>query len=270
MPIHTGRLLLTPADPRLAVPIQDLRLTLEQVRFIGETLPEAKPALMSQSLCLAACQDQGGSQSPGIDQNQFQNHIQDQDQNQNPLQDQFHNLDQSLNRDQFLNRDQDNDRDPDREAPASTGQGGSQDFLPGDHFLNLLVFAGCSVHVDLAPPSGGGPFTHIRLLGPFPHPRLLAGRNTRPPRCPACRDPYRDWRAALISAAIPTWICSSCASALPAWAWDWKHQGGYGRTIIAVEEVFPGEAEPAPTLLEALQRLTATPWRHFYVQDETT
>jgi len=147
MPIHTGRLVLTPADPLLAPLTQDLRQTLEQLGFLGPSLPAARAALVRHG--------QGIIQSLGSDQ------------------------------------------DPDQGAHPCAGQGRSHGFLAGEQFLALLAFAGCSVNVDLAPKPGGGPFTHIRLLGPLPQPRLLAGRNTRPPRCPRCRTPYRDWQPAL-------------------------------------------------------------------------
>jgi hypothetical protein len=153
-------------------------------------------------------------------------------------------------------------------APLA-GIGGG--FLAGEGFLGLIIFAGCSVTVELSPDAAGDdPFTHVQLLGPFPEPRLISGRNTRPPRCPACRAPRRDWRAALTepaAAAAPPLPCPACGTAQPPWAWDWKGTAGFGRVFVAIEEIFPGEATPAPALNAALEGLTGRPWRHFYVQD---
>jgi hypothetical protein len=144
-------------------------------------------------------------------------------------------------------------------------------FLVGQRFFELVTFAGCAVQLELAPPPTGGlPFCHIRLIGPFARPTLLQGRNARPPRCRACRTPLKDWRERLgpqnPGEGIPL-PCPACGTARPPWDWDWKESAGFGRFFIAVEEVFPGEAAPAPALLELLTRETGAAWRYFYVQD---
>jgi hypothetical protein len=153
-------------------------------------------------------------------------------------------------------------------APLA-GIGGG--FLAGEGFLGLIIFAGCSVTVELSPAAAGdGPFTHVRLLGPFRDPRLISGRNTRPPRCPGCRAPHRGWRTALAEAGVvgaPPLACPACGAVQPPWAWDWKGTAGCGRVFVDIEEIFPGEATPAPALNAALEQLTGSPWRHFYVQD---
>jgi len=59
-------------------------------------------------------------------------------------------------------------------------------FATGEHFLRLLAFTGCAVQLDSAPNDLGGTFVHIRLECTAAAPKLLAGRNARPPRCPSC------------------------------------------------------------------------------------
>jgi hypothetical protein len=49
--------------------------------------------------------------------------------------------------------------------------------------------------------------------------------------------------------------------------WDWKGNAGLGRVFVVVEEIFPGEALPSPALTDVLERLSGSPWRHFYVQE---
>ncbi|MBK1699881.1 hypothetical protein [Thiococcus pfennigii] len=136
----------------------------------------------------------------------------------------------------------------------------------GPSFLALITFAGCAVHVDTeARDEGAGPFTHVRLGGPLAEAQLRVGHNTRPPRCPTCRERLADWRAALDPGQPLT--CPGCATSAPACAWDWRAQAGCGRLFVDIEEVFPGEAVPTQALMGALEALGAGPWRHFYLQD---
>jgi hypothetical protein len=149
--------------------------------------------------------------------------------------------------------------------------GNDRAFFAGERFLDLLIFAGCSVQIELTPPADGRSFCHVRFRGPAGHPELIRGRNTRPPRCPACRAPRRDWKDILLApvpANDPRLVCESCGAEHPPWDWDWKGNAGFGRTFVQVEEIFPGEATPAPALTEILEGVSAGPWRHFYVQDE--
>lgn len=143
-------------------------------------------------------------------------------------------------------------------------------YATGPRFLELVIFAGCAVQLELLPRGDGGPFCHVRLAGPYPLPRFLCGRNTRPPRCPACRAPLKDWAGAALgwdrSAEQPL-ACPACGSSAPAHRWDWKEGAGFGRLLVVIEEVFPGEAVPAPALLDLLARASGRPWRYFYVQD---
>jgi hypothetical protein len=145
-------------------------------------------------------------------------------------------------------------------------------FQVGERFLELIVFAGCSVQVAISPSTNSGdPFCYVRLSGPFQQPRLLHGRNSRPPRCRACRAPLEDWKRQLPTneGGEPARLrCPACGDESYPWSWDWKESAGFGRFFIGVEEIFPGEATPTPGLMATLRRATGTPWRHFYVQDD--
>ena len=153
---------------------------------------------------------------------------------------------------------------------ARLGEGPQAGFRIGSGFFSLLAFTGCAVTLETE-PNGGAPFCHIRLSTASEHPRPMVGRNTRPPRCPACRARLTDWRD-----REPDWranrhagvTCPSCGETRPPWLWDWKHQGGFGRFFIQIEEVFPGEAMPTPALFDLLMRASGVGWRHFYIQDD--
>ena len=146
-------------------------------------------------------------------------------------------------------------------------------YAVGEDFLHLIAFAGCAVQVELTPSTESDrPFCHIRIAGPFAEPALLIGRNTRPPRCPACRVPLRAWRDTLRDRIPGAWHpeplpCPACATVSPVCTWDWKETGGCARLSLSVEEVFPGEASPTDNLMQVLEGVARTPWRHFYIQD---
>lgn len=144
-------------------------------------------------------------------------------------------------------------------------------FAVGRNFLSLLAFSGCAVAIAADPATApGSAFCHVALPAPTPAPRLLWGRNTRPPRCPACRARLADWQRRVLDAPLrplPGLTCTQCGETRPPWRWDWKEQGGYGRQFILVEEVFPGEAVPTAPLLEILIDASGSGWRYFYVQD---
>jgi len=142
-------------------------------------------------------------------------------------------------------------------------------FLVGDRFLQLVTFAGCSVRVELS-PTDGSPFCHIRIAGPFGSPIFVHGRNTRPPRCPICRSPLQDWKLPLAlwePVAAADIQCSACGGKKPPWDFDWKEKAGFGRLLVQVEDVFPGEATPTPELMNLLTRSAQGEWCHFYIQD---
>ena len=149
--------------------------------------------------------------------------------------------------------------------PAEDGRA----FFVGTRFFEWLTFAGCAVRMPLRPPADGGAFCHVRLPDPPDRPVLLHGRNTRPPRCPDCRAPRRSWREPQPPEALVLWTCPACGATRPACDWDWKESAGCGRSVVWIEEVFPGEASPSPALLRILEPLSGGPWRHCYVQDDS-
>jgi hypothetical protein len=158
--------------------------------------------------------------------------------------------------------------------PVADGQA----FRAGNALGEVIGFTGCAVQFA-APDQGAesaGPW--IRIPSTARQPRLLFGRNTRPPRCPACAAPLRDWRGQLppsapmeaqppgCDATLPL-QCGTCGAGAPAYRWRWGRHAGAGRSLVSVEEVFPGEAAPLPALLTALAGLSAGPWGYFFVQD---
>jgi len=148
-------------------------------------------------------------------------------------------------------------------------EGCNEAFAVGERFLQLVIFAGCSVRIELS-PMGEVPFCHIRFTGPFRRPVFLSGRNTRPPRCRNCRGRLRNWQAVRSdrdNAQLVQIPCPTCGETSPPWSYDWKGQAGFGRLFIQVEEIFPGEATPTPALMGLLAASSGCKWRHFYIQE---
>jgi len=149
-------------------------------------------------------------------------------------------------------------------------EGCANAFEVGDRFPQLIALTGCAVAFDTAPSDPEHAFTHVTLHGPYITPRLISGRNTRPPRCPECGKglaAWRDWLRQQHPQPRPQLRCMHCTSAAPGWLWNWGRQGGFGRCFVCIEEVFPGEGSPLPALLDALGTLGIGDWRFFYVQD---
>jgi hypothetical protein len=152
-------------------------------------------------------------------------------------------------------------------------------FAAGAALGSLVAFTGCAVQFD-------GPETAMADSGPWIEippatatPRLLWGRNTRPPRCQDCGTALRIWRERLAApdelADLPgrscdaglSLRCDTCGTEAAVHRWRWGRHAGAGRSFVLIEEVFPGEARPLPPLMQALTELGAGPWSFFYVQD---
>jgi hypothetical protein len=142
-------------------------------------------------------------------------------------------------------------------------------FAAGPSLLDLIGFTGCAVHLD-TDGATGDTYLHMRIEGPHPHAVLKHGRNTRPPRCPTCGAALAGWReqySATPPGQPPLLRCARCGGEGQARDWDWRRHGGFGRIFVSVEEVFPGEGQPLPRLLAALEDLGTGPWHYFYIQE---
>lgn len=138
-------------------------------------------------------------------------------------------------------------------------------FLTGAQFLQRISFLGCSPNLPLG---GNGlddnTVCSIRILGPYASVRLLTGHNSRPPRCPACRQPLPEWRDH-IATPNKEIHCPACGQVESLAAFNWRQLGAAARLFIAISQVFPGEAVPTAGLMDMLQS-EGGEWDYFYVQ----
>lgn len=139
-----------------------------------------------------------------------------------------------------------------------------RDHLVGDKFLNYMTFVGCSPYVRLEPTTEGtGEFCHISILGPFQTPRLFVARNHTRPRCPRCKHRPTDWKARLPQWQVnpaQEWLCENCNISLSPISLDWRQYGAWGRVLVEIHHIYPGEAIPAESILESLQNTTGNSW----------
>jgi hypothetical protein len=148
---------------------------------------------------------------------------------------------------------------------------GGDRFLPGERFLDLIAFLGCSPFVNLAPPEGLEAcealdrFCHIQVRETGDRLLFRRARHAPPPRCPSCRAPAQGWEALATADAAP-WRCPACGRLAAAHELDWRQAAGIGRLFVEVWGVHPGEAVPGEEVLGTLERTTDCPWRWFYHQ----
>ena len=150
---------------------------------------------------------------------------------------------------------------------------GKTHYRPGEEFLSLMTFLGCSPVVALGEPGlTGEDFCHVAFEGPAEQTQFIGGKNVKEPRCPKCGHRYSAWQELLgaweTDKANYCVICPDCGSELPLTALKWRQCAGFGRYFIKVWGIFEGEAVPSDRLLDALQQHTGTAWSYFYVRSE--
>ncbi len=149
-------------------------------------------------------------------------------------------------------------------TPLSDGE--EETFRPGERFLHLLTFLGCSPVVALGEPGAtGDSFCRIRVpetAGPMQF--IGSGRA---PRCPACRasvEPWSNWVEALENGEPPHMNCSACGEEIEPIRLNWRRSAGCARYFLAVPGIFEGEAVPSEELLSQLLTVTGIDWDYFY------
>jgi hypothetical protein len=148
---------------------------------------------------------------------------------------------------------------------------GATHYQPGDEFLTLITFLGCSPVISLGEPGKtGDEFCHIALEGPYDKPHFAAGDNLKIPRCPGCGHRFETWQP-----LIEQWQdhpeetrfdCPECSRTLSAPELRWRKCAGFGRFFIKVWGIFESEAVPNPNLMSVLKKRTGCDWLHFYVR----
>lgn len=149
---------------------------------------------------------------------------------------------------------------------------GAEHYRPGEEFLHLLTFLGCSPVVALGEPGlTGEEFCHIEFTRVTEQPRFVAGENIKVPRCRHCNQRIDNWNAVIEtwrSQGVEQWHCPSCGKDTPLHRLKWKQCAGFGRQFIKVWGIFEGEAVPGEELMNALRKITNSEWDYFYCRTQ--
>ena len=141
-------------------------------------------------------------------------------------------------------------------------------YLPGDDFLNLLTFMGCSPNINLHPDEGEN-FCFVAFSPGSDEIRCLGYTGTAFAKCPGCRARFKteetmdDWYA-----TDRTYTCQRCHTEARLSDMDWRKEAGYGRFSITVANIHPHEAVPADKLLDCLHSSSGFDWNYFYATNE--
>ncbi|MFA7387461.1 MAG: hypothetical protein WCZ87_07360 [Thiohalobacteraceae bacterium] len=150
---------------------------------------------------------------------------------------------------------------------------GREHYLPGDAFLDHIVFLGCAPTIELAAPAHdveaaarAGRFCHLFLHPVTPRPRARIRRNQLP-RCPRCRSDIAADRLPPPADPLRESVCPHCGSTAALADLNWRQAGGHARIYLDIFGIYAGEAVPGDGLLDALSRTTAGRWSFFYIED---
>lgn len=147
---------------------------------------------------------------------------------------------------------------------------GEKHYRPGEDFMMLMTFLGCSPMIATGEmDSNGEQYCHIAIEGPLQEPRYIVGDNIKTPRCPSCGHRFDDWRSLLESwqeSPEDELACPGCNEHYSATRLRWRKSAGFGRFFIKVWGIFESEAVPSPNLLTSLKNVSGTEWRHFFIR----
>lgn len=134
------------------------------------------------------------------------------------------------------------------------------DFLVGEKFLDQISFMGCSPNIKLNDENKDGKFTFIRIKTTDTI-TALTSKYSFSPHCPHCKKPDKNWRELLQDNQL---VCSHCQTNSEAWKYNWRKSAGFGRCFIEITDIYPKEAIPQTSLLDALEKHFGVSWGYFF------
>ena len=147
---------------------------------------------------------------------------------------------------------------------GSSIEGMQSSYFAGEMFLQLITFMGCSPHIRFEPEDEQDKGYCYITLADYETLQIRVSEHARPPRCSACKKPVgKAWQTAVSQGEQIT--CPHCYQQQRPDQLSWRNDSGMGHFFIEIHNVFPGEAQPVPRLLQQLQIIDASQWRYFYL-----
>jgi len=144
-------------------------------------------------------------------------------------------------------------------------------YLPGERFLSLITFLGCSPNVNLFPVDGEN-HCFISFIEPTEFPSCVGYTKTANPKCPNCTKRIADWKISdwqLPGEILPGKLCycDKCQVQTPYTELNWKHECGFARCGFVVNHIYPHEALPTDQLLDLLKQAAGFEWDYSYANN---
>jgi len=136
-------------------------------------------------------------------------------------------------------------------------------YLPGDNFLSLITFLGCSPNINLMPVTGES-HCFISIIKQTPKPDCLGHTQTVNPKCPGCGKRIAEWKTTNWKQSGEICICDKCQLQTPYAELNWKHECGFARAGFEVNHIYPHEAVPTDQLLNTLSLFSGFEWDYCY------
>jgi hypothetical protein len=137
-------------------------------------------------------------------------------------------------------------------------------YLPGERFLELITFLGCSPAINIEPSGDDSEFCHVAIVRDE-KPRVFYADNARTPRCLLCKQELTDWRD-WCDSPKGEHVCPHCGGSVQLDALNWRRTVAIAQGAIIIHGVHDSEAVPAEPLLLALEKATGTRWTYGYQQ----
>ena len=146
-----------------------------------------------------------------------------------------------------------------RADPARTTD--TSAYYAGERFLELIAFMGCSPNIRFTPESDGQSFTCIRLQLTPGRVEALYSPHSHAPICPHCGKAEKNWQRLIEADAL---CCSHCGQRAAPWHYNWRKSAGFAACFVEITDIYPKEALPQQSLLQALATLSGCEWLYFY------
>ena len=134
-------------------------------------------------------------------------------------------------------------------------------FFTGDKYLDFIAYMGCAPSIQFEAGEKGEDFCLIKIHYYNSAKLIHSKTQLRPPQCPECKKPVKNWQQNKASTTIH---CDLCHSTSAIETFSWRKMAGYAQLFIEITDIFPKEAIPQQLLLDKLGNITNTGWQYFY------